>query len=92
MQELQMAVSNSQIIINQNDVKTIIGNLDDDGNDLINYTEFLAATIKIDRKNSLTTERRKALFKMFDIMDADKIQREHIGKAFNKIGKNVTEE
>lgn len=89
--ELNEAIKNSKIMgVSSKDAKSIVQNLDEDGNDMINYTEFLAATVKLDSK-TLTQQRRDAIFKMFDIMDSGKIEREHIGKAFNKFSKTITE-
>jgi len=63
--------------------------LDFDGNDQINYTEFLSATVRITPENS-TIEREEALFRMFGIENKDYIDREQIKKAFNKMGKIIT--
>lgn len=62
--------------------------LDYEKNGQINYTEFLAATIKID-KDMITKERRDAIFKQFDIQNNDQITPVDIKKAFNKMSKTI---
>ena len=47
------------------DADMVLKNADFVGNDYINYTEFLAATIHV--QNELTEERLWNLFKTFDV-------------------------
>jgi len=51
----------------------------------------LAATVAIGL-HEITPERRDAIFKIFDVRDQGRLTREDIRKAFNKIGRNVSEE
>jgi len=44
---------------------------------MINYTEFLAATIKIDPKD-FTQQRKDAIFKIFDVNNKNVIEKAHI--------------
>jgi len=56
---------------------------------VINYSEFLSATIDI---NSLLTQGKlMALFKTFDVDQTGSISKENIKHAFTKFGKDVTD-
>lgn len=93
MYELKEAITTGvpQEEIDINAVEDMINKLDDDGNGLLNFHEFLAATIQIDM-DTVTENRRQALFKMFDIEDTGFINKVEIKKAFNKIGRTITTE
>ena len=70
------------------EIKSIINELDFSGNQKINYTEFLAATISVQK--ILTHDRLKALFKQFDIDDSNEITALNIQAAMSKLGKDVS--
>jgi calcium-dependent protein kinase len=59
------------------------------GNGKINYSEFLAATIKI--SEVLTYEKLLALFKYFDTDESGTITRDNLREAFKKQGKKLEE-
>lgn len=61
-----------------------------DNNPMLNYTEFLAATVEMNL-NSVSSERRDAIFKIFDVSNTDSITRDDMKKAFNKIGRNLSD-
>ncbi len=62
------------------EMSKIITNIDYAGNGLINYSEFLAATISI--KSVLTYDKLWALFKHFDTDETGVITPENIKEAF----------
>ena len=70
-------------------IKQIVAQVDYKGNGKINYTEFLAATIPVQRV--LTDEKLHALFKHFDIDDSNFITPANIKEAFAINGRDVTE-
>ena len=57
---------------------------------MINYSEFLAATIDI--RNFLTESRLKAVFHQFDTDSSGKITKENIYLAMQKLGRKLSEE
>ena len=72
------------------EVNRIIENVDYAGNGKINYSEFLAATIEV--KDVLTNEKLYALFKYFDTDNSGVITAENLREAFQKTGKELTQE
>ena len=62
--ELERALKNSNIKLDYEEIDQIIKELDYDGNEMINYSEFMAATISI--KKILTHEKLLAVFNHFD--------------------------
>ena len=63
--------------------------IDYKGNHLINYSEFLAATIDV--KQVLTEERLNQLFLQFDANNNGFITKEDLKAAFQKLGKSITD-
>jgi Ca2+-binding EF-hand superfamily protein len=59
--ELKEALAEAHIKIDDTELEEIINNVDYHGDRMINYSEFLAATISV--KNILTDEKLKAIFK-----------------------------
>jgi Ca2+-binding EF-hand superfamily protein len=55
---------------------------------LINYSEFLAATISV--HTILTHDRLEAIFKQFDVDNKNEITADNIRDAMSKLGKDVT--
>ena len=81
---------NSEYDIPEAEIDEIIKNLDLAKNGVINYSEFLSATIDI---NSILTQQKvQALFRTFDIDNTGQISKENIKTAFTKFGKEVTDE
>ena len=62
-------------------IKTIMVNVDYQGNGKINYSEFLAATVSV--RSVLTNEKLFALFKHFDTDNSDYITPDNIREAFH---------
>lgn len=55
---------------------------------MINYSEFLAATVSV--HSILTHSRLEAIFKQFDIDNKNEITPDNIRDAMSKLGKTVT--
>ena len=68
------------------DVDEIIKNADYMGNNKINYTEFLAATLSY--QNFLTAERLQNLFNVFDTDGSGYITSDNLKEAFSRLGRN----
>eukprot|EP00351_Strombidinopsis_sp_SopsisLIS2011_P002945 CAMPEP_0116883616 /NCGR_PEP_ID=MMETSP0463-20121206/16164_1 /TAXON_ID=181622 /ORGANISM="Strombidinopsis sp, Strain SopsisLIS2011" /LENGTH=69 /DNA_ID=CAMNT_0004538611 /DNA_START=1076 /DNA_END=1285 /DNA_ORIENTATION=- len=66
-------------------------NLSYDNHNYIYYTEFLAATVKIDLKE-IDEKRCNAIYTMFNVDNSEGITRDDFRKAFNKIGRTISEE
>ena len=64
-------------------------NIDYKGNNKLNYTEFIAATLSV--KQVLTQEKLVQLFKHFDIDDSDYITPDNLKEAFAQAGKQLTD-
>jgi calcium-dependent protein kinase len=79
-----MALLEAGVQINQTELDHIIQEVDYHGNNKINYTEFLAATITINK--ILTNERLLAMFKQFDTDNSGYITPEDIIEAMHKLG------
>ena len=63
--------------------------LDYNGNHLINYTEFLAATISVHK--FLTHQKLDALFRQFDIDGNNSITKDNIREAMSKMGRDISD-
>ena len=87
--ELRNAVKNSTIDLNPNEIEKIVKQCDYNEDGLINYHEFIAATIPIDKY--LTKERMESLFQKFDVDDTEKISRTNFADAFTKLGINLSQ-
>jgi Ca2+-binding EF-hand superfamily protein len=57
---------------------------------VINYSEFLAATISV--QQFLTHQKLEAIFRQFDIDGNDNITRQNIRDAMAKMGHEISEE
>ena len=87
--ELQQAFeNNTKISLSNQQIKTIMRNVDYQGNGKINYSEFLAATISI--SSVLTQEKLYALFKHFDTDNSEFITPDNIREAFNQNGRQLS--
>ena len=88
--ELKEAIQKSSFDMPEQEIDEIIKNLDLAKNGVINYSEFLSATIDIN--SILTQQKMQALFRTFDIDNTGQISPENIRIAFTKFGKEVTDE
>lgn len=69
--ELKLALNRAKIKFNDEDIDKIIDEVDYGGDKIINYTEFLSATIRV--KEILTEDKLMAIFKQFDMEGTGKI-------------------
>ena len=69
-------------------IKSIMINVDYEGNGMINYSEFLAATVSV--RSVLTNEKLYALFKHFDTDNSDFITPDNIREAFLQNGRELS--
>ena len=85
--ELQEVLLQRRMNVSGQEINDIISQMDYHGNKMINYSEFLAATIDI--RNFLTESRLKAVFHQFDTDSSGKITKENIYLAMQKLGREV---
>lgn len=85
--ELQDVLLQRRMNVSGQEINDIIAQMDYHGNKMINYSEFLAATIDI--RNFLTDSRLKAVFHQFDTDSSGKITKENIYLAMQKLGREV---
>mmetsp|Transcript_38537 Transcript_38537/g.27897 ORF Transcript_38537/g.27897 Transcript_38537/m.27897 type:complete len:136 (+) Transcript_38537:1129-1536(+) len=71
-------------------INEIMANMGYANHNFIHYTEFLAATIHID-SSTISSNRRDAIFKIFDVDGENGISRKGFVKAFNKIGRIISD-
>ena len=88
--ELEEAIKQANFDLTAKEICAIVHELDNSGNHKINYSEFLAATISVQK--ILTHERLEALFKQFDVDNKNEITADNIRAAMNKQGKDVSRE
>ncbi len=74
--ELKEALHDAHIKIDDSELEKIINEVDYHGDRIINYSEFLSATIQV--KNILTDEKLHAIFKQFDTDSKGKITADNI--------------
>lgn len=72
------------------EINQIIQELDYNNNHKINYTEFLAATISVQK--FLTHQKLEALFKQFDVDGNNEITMANIKDAMSKLGREISDE
>ncbi len=89
IQELEEAIKNAKFEMTAKELNSIVAELDYAGNQRINYSEFLAATVSI--QSFLTNEKMEALFKQFDVDNTDSITVQNIRDAMAKLGKAISE-
>lgn len=82
--ELSQVLKSKKLQMSDNDVKGLIEEMDYHNNGMINYSEFLSATV--DLKKFLTDQRLLAVFNQFDTDGSEKITEENIYLAMQKLG------
>jgi Ca2+-binding EF-hand superfamily protein len=88
--ELKKAIQqNPDIIMSDSEIEMIINEVDYFGNKKINYTEFIVATIDLEK--FLDESKLKAIFNQFDTDGSGIITTENIIAAMNKIGHQITQ-
>lgn len=88
--ELREALKEAGLKYDENDLNQIVQEVDYHGSNRINYSEFLAATVSIQK--ILTNERLVAMFKQFDTDNSGYITPEDIVEAMQKLGQKITGE
>ena len=88
-EELKMYVAKSNMNLTDAEVDNIISEVDYFGNKKINYTEFLVATIDINK--FLDDKKLQAIFNQFDTDGSGVITTENIVTAMSKIGHQITQ-
>ena len=73
--------------ISQSEIESIIKEVDYRGNGRINYSEFLSATIEVDK--FLTDKKLKAIFSQFDTDDSGHLTAKNIHNAMQKLGQEI---
>lgn len=71
------------------EISSIIDELDFADNKMINYSEFLAATINV--KDYLDDARLEAIFSQFDVDNCGKITNADLKQAFSKFGRDISD-
>jgi len=87
-EELSKALRKSSLDLPDDEVEKIIKEIDLAGNNMINYSEFLAATMTT--RKLLNENRLLMLFKEFDTDDSGFITKENLEEAFTKLEKPLT--
>ena len=86
-EELAEAIRKSGSSLTEEEIKQIMSEVDSRGNQKINYSEFLAATISV--KTILTDEKLMAIFKQFDTDNTGFITKENLVEAMHKLGMKI---
>ena len=76
--------------ISDEELARILEMVDYDENGKIEYTEFLAATVDINKH--LTKEKIALLFLQFDVDNTGRINSENLKRAFTKLGQTLTDD
>ena len=88
--ELTEVLKNKGIKIDDNQLNSIISEVDYYGNKQINYSDFLSATINI--RVYMTEQKLQAIFKQFDTDNSGYITHENIFFAMQKLGQDMNQE
>ena len=88
--ELKQAIKKSQINIPDTEIDRIINEVDYHGNNKINYTEFIIATMDV--KSFLDESNLEAIFNQFDTDSSGTITKDNIIMAMQKIGQEITQD
>lgn len=88
--ELKVAIKESDVNMTEEQIDRIIDEVDYFGNQKINYTEFLMATLDV--RSFMDDNKLRAIFNQFDTDGSGSITRQNIITAMNKIGRDITQE
>ena len=83
--ELTKALQSLNLYRDDDDIKEIVSQIDYHGNGMINYSEFIAATLSFDEQ--VLGEHLWMLFKKFDVDDTDQITVDNLEEAFKRQGR-----
>ena len=88
--ELSNALKKSNLNISDEQINSVIKEIDSAGKNMINYTDFLAATLTT--RKLLNENRLMMLFKEFDTDDNGFITKENLEKAFLKLERPLSKQ
>lgn len=88
--ELFKALKSSDLQIDNDQIESIIDEVDYFGNKRINYSEFLMATLDV--RSFLNDNKLRAIFNQFDTDASGSITRMNIVTAMNKMGREITQQ
>lgn len=88
--ELANVLRKQNLNMSSQQVEDLISEIDYHGNGMINYTEFLSATVSINK--FMTEERLLAIFNQFDTNNTGYITEENITLAMEKMGQKISQE
>lgn len=83
--ELTAALKTLNLYHDDAEIKNIVSEIDYYGNGMINYSEFIAATLSFDEQ--VLGEHLWMLFKKFDVDNTDQITVENLEEAFHRQGR-----
>ena len=76
--------------ITEREVQELIDNIDNNDNTSIDYTEFMASTIDLNKV--LTEDKLQALFSCFDVDHTGHITAQSLKSAFTKFGRVIADQ
>lgn len=88
--ELQEAMEKSNFKFTKDQIKEIVSEVDLHQNGKINYTEFIAATLCVEKY--MTDQKLREVFMHFDVDDTEYISKENIRESMGKMGQELTPE
>lgn len=88
--ELRDLLKSKQINMTDDEIKKLVQEMDYQQNGMINYSEFLSATINV--KTFLNDQRLLAVFNQFDTDNSNKITEENIYLAMQKLGQEISKD
>lgn len=88
--ELRDLLKAKSINMSDDEIKKLVQEMDYQQNGMINYSEFLSATINV--KTFLNDQRLLAVFNQFDTDNSNKITEENIYLAMQKLGQEISKE
>ena len=86
--ELQNAMINSNYNFTNEEINEIVQQVDVKQNGKINYTEFIAATLCVEKY--MTDDKLREIFLHFDVDDTSFISKENIRESMKKMGHELT--
>ena len=86
--ELQQAMEQSNYNFSKKEINEIVSEVDLKQNGKINYTEFIAATLCVEKY--MTDEKLHEIFMHFDVDDTAFITKNNIREAMTQMGQDIT--
>ena len=88
--ELKEALNLEHFDFNEEQIDSIMKQVDIQANGKINYEEFIEATVVLEK--FMIEERMWIVFRHLDVDDANTIKRDNIKEAMKQLGKELTED